>query len=91
MAVPCKCGGIANTYSSQMLSESTKKSWVQCGKCMRISTRLDEEADVLFEGIPQGSANVLPPQALRLRGRNAGILRRAIAMAEAQLELSLIG
>lgn len=88
MAVPCtNCGGIAYTFSSQMLSDKVKKSWVECRHCRRITTRLDEEAAVLFEGIPADSIDKVPPNMLKLRGRNAGILKRAMHMAINQLEL----
>ncbi|PHV10901.1 hypothetical protein CSQ89_13795 [Chitinimonas sp. BJB300] len=72
-----------------MYSATTRKSWVQCKRCMRYSTRLDEEAQVLFPGIPEGSIDSLPLVALKLRSRNAGILRRAFERQENQLELPL--
>ncbi|MGQ5525163.1 hypothetical protein ACUHMQ_18135 [Chitinimonas sp. PSY-7] len=57
---------------------------------MRISVRLDEEVSVLFPGIPQGSGDELPPLALKLRGRNAGTLRRIFGKPDLnQLELPL--
>jgi len=54
---------------------------------MRLTTRLDEEAEVLFEGIEIGSDNALPDPFKRLRLRNAGVLKRAKYLAEKQLEL----
>ena len=91
MAVPCPCGGVACTVSSIMYSATTRKSWVQCKCCMRYTTRFDEEADILFPGIPNGSINSLPSIGQRLKLRNAGILRKAFAKQhlENQLELPL--
>lgn len=91
MAVPCPCGGVACTVSSIMYSATTRKSWVQCKRCMRYTTRYDEEAAVLFPGVPEGSIDSLPTADKKLKLRNAGILRKAFFKQkhENQFELPL--
>ncbi len=93
MAVPCPCGGVACTRSSIMLSAITRKSWVLCNRCMRYTTRFDEEAEILFSGVPEGSIDSLPTTEKKLMLRNARTKRKALAKQkmEDQLELPLEG